>query len=462
MSQPLNPQGYNYGKDPVNTNPFWGGGEGEIISIEAEAHVDGTTGTPSVEVENKGTSLNPVFDFQFSGLKGETGAKGDTGETGAQGPAGPQGPKGDTGETGATGPQGPKGDTGATGPQGPKGDIGETGAAGPQGPKGDTGATGPQGPKGDTGEQGPQGIQGIQGETGPAGPTGPQGPQGIQGETGPQGPQGPKGDTGDPGAGVPAGTSSDVGKVLTKYGDNANQYGWVNAQATYTDYSNTQSGLSAQTVQAAIDEVNGKIVEPVNYYAYAASPNGDGDKPIQANLIGKLFNVSSSIIYPQQMPEPVLVNAIMATHGAVGNFFVQGTDTGFEPYGNTVHASLPRYDSWIQQTVYFVPIAELSETDVDAFARNPGRAANMQTGEVQFVFNADIYNSSDKSWVLNARMLAYKHTDGKFYLIAADGHLANRAIQDEAIQIGNHYFRFKSSINTSFPYSGVYPFVPVS
>lgn len=204
MSQPLNPQGYNYGKDPVNTNPFWGGGEGEIISIEAEAHVDGTTGTPSVEVENKGTSLNPVFDFQFSGLKGETGAKGDTGEAGAQGPAGPQGPKGDTGETGATGAQGPKGD------------------------KGDTGATGPQGP------------QGIQGETGPQGP---------------QGPQGPKGDTGDPGAGVPAGTSSDVGKVLTKYGDNANQYGWVNAQAAYTDYSNTSSGLSANTVQGAIDEL---------------------------------------------------------------------------------------------------------------------------------------------------------------------------------------------------------------
>ena len=265
MSQPLNPQGYNYGKDPVNTNPFWGGGEGEIISIEAEAHVDGTTGTPSVEVENKGTSLNPVFDFQFSGLKGETGAKGDTGETGAQGPAGPQGPKGDTGKTGATGPQGPKGDTGATGPQGPKGDTGETGAAGPQGPKGDTGATGPQGPKGDTGEQGPQGIQGIQGETGPAGPTGPQGPQGIQGETGPQGPQGPKGDTGDPGAGVPAGTSSDVGKVLTKYGDNANQYGWVNAQATYTDYSNSQSGLSAQTVQAAIDELKTLVPETSAY-----------------------------------------------------------------------------------------------------------------------------------------------------------------------------------------------------
>lgn len=246
MAQGISPQGYNYGKDPVNTNPFWGGGEGEIISIEAEAHVDGTTGTPSVEVENKGTSLNPVFDFQFSGLKGETGAKGDTGETGAQGPAGPQGPKGDTGETGATGAQGPKGD------------------------KGDTGATGPQGP------------QGIQGETGPQGP---------------QGPQGPKGDTGDPGAGVPAGTSSDVGKVLTKYGDNANQYGWVNAQAAYTDYSNSQSGLSANTVQGAIDELANSqptITVDDNLITNGTNPvkNGTLTKLLVPHIINKTYNSS--------------------------------------------------------------------------------------------------------------------------------------------------------------------------
>ena len=157
MSQGLNPQGYNYGIDPANTNPFWDDEEHEIITISASATVDDTTGTPEVVVTNEGTRLNPDFLFAFTGLKGETGAqgaKGDTGERGPKGDTGEQGPKGDTGETGATGPQGPKGDTGdtgATGPQGPKGDTGETG---PQGPKGDTGATGPQGPAGTNGSDG--------------------------------------------------------------------------------------------------------------------------------------------------------------------------------------------------------------------------------------------------------------------------------------------------------------------
>lgn len=53
---------------------------------------------------------------------------------------------------------------------------------------------------------------------------------------------------------LPSGDASDVGKVLTKIG--ANSEGWVNAQASYTDYSNTSSGLNATTVQGAIDEVN--------------------------------------------------------------------------------------------------------------------------------------------------------------------------------------------------------------
>lgn len=54
---------------------------------------------------------------------------------------------------------------------------------------------------------------------------------------------------------VPSGDAEDVGKVLTKIGDGSNQYAWLNAQAAYTDYNNSTSGLSAETVQAAIDEL---------------------------------------------------------------------------------------------------------------------------------------------------------------------------------------------------------------
>ena len=220
MSQGLNPQGYNYGIDPANTNPFWDDPDHELVTISASATVDDTTGTPAVEVTNEGTRLNPDFLFAFTGLKGETGAqgaKGDTGEQGPKGDTGSQGPKGDKGDTGETGPQGPKGDTGETGAQGPKGDKGDTGATGPQGPKGETGETGAQGPKGDTGETGPQGPKGDTGETGAQGPkgdtgaTGPQGPKGDTGDTGATGPQGPKGDTGATGATGPQGPKGDTG-----------------------------------------------------------------------------------------------------------------------------------------------------------------------------------------------------------------------------------------------------------
>lgn len=138
----LNPQGYNYGIDPANVNPFWSGDEPPTSGITATASVDNTTGTPSVEVTKTIVSGNPNFDFAFHGLKGETGA------TGAQGPAG---------ETGATGPQGPQGEQGIqgeTGAQGPTGPQGEQGPEGPQGPTGATGATGPQGPAGSDGDDG--------------------------------------------------------------------------------------------------------------------------------------------------------------------------------------------------------------------------------------------------------------------------------------------------------------------
>ena len=121
---------------------------GATPDITVTATVDETGGVPDVNVTKSGTILKPIFDFAFTGLKGE---KGDVGPKGDQGPEGPQGPKGLQGIQGPEGPEGPEG---------------------PQGPQGDVGPQGPQGPKGDTGEQGPQGIQGIRGLQGPAGADG--------------------------------------------------------------------------------------------------------------------------------------------------------------------------------------------------------------------------------------------------------------------------------------------------
>lgn len=99
------------------------GGTGTVPVITATASVDNTNGTPDVIVTKSGTDENPMFAFDFTGLKGATGE---------QGPTGPQG---------ATGEQGPKGAPGTTGPQGPEGPAGPQGPIGPQGLPGEIGGT---------------------------------------------------------------------------------------------------------------------------------------------------------------------------------------------------------------------------------------------------------------------------------------------------------------------------------
>lgn len=74
----ISPQGYTLGGDPQNINPFWGEDEQTNWTIEAEATVDNTSGSPSVNVEtDTDTTLKKkTFTFEFSGLKGADGTNG--------------------------------------------------------------------------------------------------------------------------------------------------------------------------------------------------------------------------------------------------------------------------------------------------------------------------------------------------------------------------------------------------
>lgn len=163
--------------------------------------IDDSTGTPFVTITASGPNTAKIFNFEFSGIKGEKGADGKNGADGAQGPQGPQGPAGKDG-TGVT----IKGSFVSEEELKEAHATGETGdaylVAGNlyvwsgndwtnvgriEGPTGPTGKPGKDGVNGKDGAQGPQGIQGERG------------PQGLQGEQGPQGAKGDKGDQGEKG-----------------------------------------------------------------------------------------------------------------------------------------------------------------------------------------------------------------------------------------------------------------------
>lgn len=159
MAKQINPQGYNYGKDPTNSNPFWS--ESEIAEkLTASASVDNTTGTPEVSVSTTGYNV----DFKFSGLKGERGEKGEQGTPGE---------KGEQGERGASGKDGRNGYNVTLDSTGSKesGTIstilyGYTMENGEYKPVTSYVYNGKKGERGEKGEQGEQGIQGVAGKDG--------------------------------------------------------------------------------------------------------------------------------------------------------------------------------------------------------------------------------------------------------------------------------------------------------
>ena len=75
---------------------------GATPDITLTATIDETGGVPDVNVTKSGTILNPIFDFAFTGLKGDVGPKGDQGPEGPQGPQGIRGLQGPAGADGVT------------------------------------------------------------------------------------------------------------------------------------------------------------------------------------------------------------------------------------------------------------------------------------------------------------------------------------------------------------------------
>lgn len=80
--QNLNPQGYNYGLEPKNINPFWGnGGGGDIGDININVYVGEEVGTPYGYCEKYKDEETGEWnlDFHFENIKGEQGEPGEPG-----------------------------------------------------------------------------------------------------------------------------------------------------------------------------------------------------------------------------------------------------------------------------------------------------------------------------------------------------------------------------------------------
>jgi hypothetical protein len=191
-------------------------------------------GAEKVNAQLNGTTLT------VTNRQGVSTSVNTKGEQGVPGPVGPEGPQGEQG------PQGEKGDTGATGPQG---------VQGPAGPQGQTGVSITDFVK--TGETETDTLYDIEFSDDTTKPVAiPKGEKGDQGEQGPEGPQGPMGDV--------AVITPEQQAAFTMYSEPGQHTNGPMTQKAVTDnlvastisYENSQSGLNAENVQGAIDNLS--------------------------------------------------------------------------------------------------------------------------------------------------------------------------------------------------------------
>ena len=247
MSQELNPQGYNYGVDPVNINPFWdGGGDGgsdDYNDLRNQPQINGVTlsGNKTTEQLHLDYTLPTASADTKGGVKIGSGLSMDGDVLSANEPTPYTLPTASADTKG-----GIKVGSGLT----MTGDVLSANEPTPYSLPTASAST-----KG--GVKVGDGLT-MNGEVLSADRQLPVGSSQTIGEVLVS--NGASGeawrDIDDVCLQVPYSESaSDVGKVLTKIGTNQDQYAWLNAQASYTDYSGSHSGLQATTVQAAIDEL---------------------------------------------------------------------------------------------------------------------------------------------------------------------------------------------------------------
>jgi len=241
--------------------------QNEAARIAAELQREQATAAAVQGAENVNAQLNGTT-LTVTNRQGVSTSVNTKGEQGEQGPVGPEGPQGEQGVSIVSFL--PKSETDTTLiytitysngytqdvaiPKGTKGDTGATGPTGPQGPQGDTGVsiTGFV----ETGETETATLYNITFSNGTTQQVSiPKGEKGDQGPTGPTGPQGPMGDV--------AVITPEQQAAFTMYsepGQNTNgpmtQKAATDALvASFISYDNSGSGIAADNVQEAVDEL---------------------------------------------------------------------------------------------------------------------------------------------------------------------------------------------------------------